>query len=76
MNLHYSRRTVTKPLVIGEINFEGFGGTFFADMQRASFWLSMLNGAAGFSYGTIETAMFPWPEHAFSRSKYTFLTYE
>jgi hypothetical protein len=76
LNLRYSRRTVTKPTVIGEINFEGFGGAFHADVQRASFWLSMLNGAAGFSYGTIETAMFPSPEQTFSRIKYTFLTVE
>jgi hypothetical protein len=75
LNLHYSRR-VAKPLVIGEINFEGFLGTFHADMQRAAFWLSMLNGAAGFSYGTIETAMFPSPDQPSSRIKYTFLTFD
>jgi hypothetical protein len=76
LNLHYARTTVTKPLVVGEIGYEGLGATHFEDFQRAAFWLSLLNGAAGFSYSTVETTMFPTPDQQFSRTKYSFLSWE
>src|SRR5579859_2893822 len=53
LNKHYARTTVTKPLVVGEVDYEGFAS---AEVQRAAFWLGMLNGAAGFTYGTISIA--------------------
>jgi hypothetical protein len=56
LNKHYARTTVTKPLVVGEIGYEGLAGEHYENFQRAAFWLAMLNGAAGFTYGTIETA--------------------
>ena len=51
LNQHYSRTLVTKPVVEGEIGYEKLGETHFEDFQRAAFWLSMLNGAAGHTYG-------------------------
>jgi hypothetical protein len=51
MNLHYARPTIIKPIVQGEIGYEKLGETHFEDFQRTAFWLSMLNGAAGHTYG-------------------------
>ena len=56
LDKHYARTTVTKPLVVGEVVYEELGGSQTADMERAAFWLAMLNGAAGFTYGNISTA--------------------
>jgi hypothetical protein len=50
LNLHYARTALTKPLVIGEIGFEGARKVHGATFQRVAYWLAMLNGAAGFSY--------------------------
>jgi hypothetical protein len=43
----------TPPLAIvnAESNYEGIKGGHLADVQRFSFWSSMLLGAAGFTYG-------------------------
>jgi hypothetical protein len=51
INMHYARTYVTKPLVQGEIGYEKLGETHLEDFQRTAFWLSMLNGAAGHTYG-------------------------
>lgn len=51
LDLHYARLEVTKPLVVGEIGYEMLGRTHLEDFQRAAFWLGMLNGAAGYTYG-------------------------
>jgi hypothetical protein len=56
LDRHFARTRIAKPLVVGEIGYEGLFGEHGATFQRAAFWLSMLNGAAGFTYGTIETA--------------------
>lgn len=56
LNKHYARTTITKPLVVGEIGYERMAGENHEDYQRAAFWLTMLNGAAGFTYGNISTA--------------------
>ena len=42
-----SRTSIVKPEVVGEIGYEGIGGTNLEDFQRVSFWSAMLNGAAG-----------------------------
>jgi hypothetical protein len=55
LNLHYARTTVTKPLVQGEIGYEGHFNMHFEDFQRNAFWLAMLNGAAGHTYGADAT---------------------
>jgi hypothetical protein len=45
-----------KPIVVGEIGYESFQTEHYQNFQCAAFWLAMLNGAAGHTYGTIETA--------------------
>jgi hypothetical protein len=76
LNKHYARKTVTKPLVVGEIGFEKFGGSNFEDYQRAAFWLAMLNGAAGFSYGTVSTVAGYSVDKLLPRVKYSQYTWE
>lgn len=56
LNKHYARTSVIKPLVVGEIGNEKLTGDHHEDFQRAAFWLAMLNGAAGFTYGAFATA--------------------
>jgi hypothetical protein len=56
LNKHYARTTISKPLVVGEIGYEKLAGKNDETYQRAAFWLAMLNGAAGFTYGNISTA--------------------
>jgi hypothetical protein len=51
LDRRYARTQVTKPVVEGEIGYERFGGTHLEDFQRTAFWLAMLNGAAGHTYG-------------------------
>jgi hypothetical protein len=57
LNKHYARTTIIKPLVLGEIGYEKMTGENDEGYQRAAFWLAMLNGAAGFTYGNISTAI-------------------
>jgi hypothetical protein len=56
LNKHYARTSTTKPLVESEIGHERTGAEGYENFQRAAFWLAMLNGAAGFSYGNLPTA--------------------
>jgi hypothetical protein len=58
---HYARTAVTKPVVIGEIAYEGISGENHADVQRFAYWTTLLNGAAGFTYGTLPLAV-AYPE--------------
>lgn len=51
LNLRYARTSVIKPVVQGEIGYEGLRNMHFEDFQRSAFWTSMLNGAAGHTYG-------------------------
>ena len=39
------------PVVNGEVSYEGIGGTCWQDVQRFMFWVCMLSGAAGHTYG-------------------------
>ena len=55
LDRHYARTSVIKPLVVGEIGYEGLAGTHLQDFQRAAFWLAMLNGAARYTYGAAGT---------------------
>ena len=55
LDKHYARTTVTKPLVVGEVGYEGIFDDHREDFQRAAFWLGMLNGAAGHTYGAVGT---------------------
>jgi hypothetical protein len=75
LNKHFARTTVTKPLVVGEIGYEGLASTHWEDLQRAAFWLGMLNGAAGYTYGAIavwEAYSVDRPPH---RMKISFMTW-
>ena len=71
-----SRTSVTKPEVVGEIGYEGIGGTHLEDFQRVAFWLAMLNGAAGFTYGANSVFEAYTADKPFQRTKYTLLTWE
>jgi hypothetical protein len=47
---HYSK-TPTMPVLVGEVVYEGHMMSNGPDIQRFMFWSSMLNGAAGHTYG-------------------------
>jgi hypothetical protein len=47
---HYSK-TPAMPVLVGETVYEGHQQTNWQDMQRFAFWVSMMNGAAGHTYG-------------------------
>jgi hypothetical protein len=44
-------RTPAKPVVDGEVNYEGFLLGNYDELQRLAFWGCMLSGAAGHTYG-------------------------
>jgi hypothetical protein len=69
-------RPLVKPEVVGEIGYEGIGGTNLEDFQRVSFWLAMLNGAAGYTYGANPVFEAYSTDKPFQRTKYTLLTWE
>ena len=69
-------RPLVKPEVVGEIGYEGIGGTNLEDFQRVSFWLAMLNGAAGYTYGANPVFEAYSADKPFQRTKYTLLTWE
>jgi Protein of unknown function (DUF4038)/Domain of unknown function (DUF5060) len=76
LDVHRARRTVAKPEVIGEIGYEALGGTHLADFQRVAFWLSMLNGAAGYSYGANGLWEAYTTDKPFHRRKWSLMTWE
>ncbi|MCD6407479.1 DUF4038 domain-containing protein [bacterium] len=39
------------PVLIGEVNYEGILGSSKDDIQRLTFWSSILSGIAGYTYG-------------------------
>jgi hypothetical protein len=73
---HYARTRVRKPLVMGEIGWETMGAQNYEDYQRMAFWLAMLNGAAGFSYGNPMTGESYSPDKPFHRIQLSFLTWQ
>jgi len=76
LTANYSRTAVTKPLVVGEVGYEMLGRTHLEDFQRMAFWLAMLNGAAGHTYGAVGTWESYTAERPFQRNKWSFLTWE
>lgn len=76
LDMHYARTTTTKPLVVGEIGYEKLGGTHLEDFQRVAFWLAMLNGAAGHTYGAVGVWHSYDAEKAFHARKWSFSTWE
>ena len=76
LDVHRSRTTVVKPEVVGEIGYERIGETHLPDFQRVAFWLSMLNGAAGHTYGAVAVWEAYTADKPFQRWKWSFLTWE
>ena len=76
LSAHYARTAVTKPLVVGEIGYERLGEIHLEDFQRMAFWLGMLNGAAGFSYGANGVWESYTADKPFQRWKWSLLTWE
>jgi hypothetical protein len=76
LDMHRSRTSVTKPEVVGEIGYEKLGGTHLEDFQRTAFWLAMLNGAAGYTYGANGTWESYTADKPFHRMKWSLLTWE
>jgi hypothetical protein len=75
--LNVSRsRPLVKPEVVGEIGYEGIGGTNLEDFQRVAFWLAMLNGAAGYTYGANPVFEAYSADKPFQRTRYTLLTWD
>jgi hypothetical protein len=73
---HYARTSVRKPIVQGELGYEQIGGGHLADFQRAAFWLSMLNGAAGHTYGAEGVYEAYTGDKPLHRFRHSFLTWE
>ncbi len=44
-------RSPRMPVLVGEVTYEGIMGASWENVQRLMFWTSMLNGAAGHTYG-------------------------
>ncbi len=76
MNVHYARTSVTKPIVQGEIGYERLGETHYEDFQRTAFWLSMLNGAAGHTYGANGTWEAYTGDKPLHRIRWSFVSWE
>lgn len=55
LNSRYSRPDIQRPVVQGEIGYENHFSRHFDVYQRAAFWISMMNGAAGHTYGADAT---------------------
>jgi hypothetical protein len=76
INTRYGRKEFTKPVVQGEIDYEQHNGLNFQDTERVAFWLAMLNGAAGHTYGTIEVAEAFTPDKPLHRRRSSLYTWE
>jgi hypothetical protein len=76
LDQHYSRTVVGKPIVEGEIGYEKLGETHFEDFQRAAFWLSMLNGAAGHTYGANGVWEAYTSDRPLHRKRWSFMNWE
>ena len=77
LNTRYARTDLTKPLVVGEIGYENEFGTHLEDFQRMGYWLAMLNGAAGYTYGAGPTFEVNNPDKPLHRNgQYTFFTWQ
>lgn len=47
-----------KPVINGEVCYEGIMGSNWQDTQRLMFWTHLLSGAAGHTYGNLSIAVF------------------
>ena len=57
-----------KPVLHGEVCFEGMQGTNRDDVQRILFWGNMLSGTCGYSYGADGVWQFNTADHPFGVS--------
>jgi len=76
LNMHYARTTVRKPIVQCEIGYEGLGSYHLQDFQRVAFWLTMLNGAAGHTYGAVGTWESYTSDKPFHRIRWSLTTWD
>jgi hypothetical protein len=56
--LEKARSHGDKPVLVGEVSYEGIFGSAWDDLQRFHFWSRMLSGAAGHTYGTMALSTF------------------
>jgi len=75
INAPYGTAPTDKPVVIGEIDYERLGEKNFEDLQRVAFWLGMLNGAAGYTYGANGVWESYSQEEPFQRLKWSLYTW-
>ncbi len=57
-----------RPVLHGEVCFEGMKGSSWSDIQRFLFWSNVLSGTAGFSYGVEGIWQFNTEEELFGAS--------
>jgi hypothetical protein len=57
-----------KPVLHGEVCFEGMQGSSWQDIQRFLFWSNLMSGTAGFSYGVEGIWQFNTEEQLFGTS--------
>jgi len=77
LSKRYAQAEVMKPFVVGEIGYETIGNSNLQDFQRTAFWLAMLNGAAGFTYGAAPVFEVNNPDKPLHRfAQYTFMTWQ
>ena len=64
----YQSRFPNKPVIQGEVCFEGMFGSSRDDVQRLLFWSNVLQGTPGFSYGVEGIWQFNTPSEPFGPS--------
>lgn len=64
----YRERFPDKPIIHGEVCFEGMFGSSWQDVQRLLFWSNVLQGTPGYSYGAEGIWQFNTPEDLFGPS--------
>ncbi len=64
----YQNRFPDKPVIHGEVCFEGMFGSSWQDVQRLLFWSNVLQGTPGFSYGVEGIWQFNTTEKPFGPS--------
>ena len=57
-----------RPVLVGEVCYEGILGSSWEDVQRLMFWTSILNGAGGHTYGANGIWQLNRPEKPFGPS--------
>jgi hypothetical protein len=76
LDLRYAQTDRVKPVIQGEIGYENLFNRHFEDFQRAAFWLSMLNGAAGHTYGADGVYEAYTGDRQLHRVRYSFRTWQ